>query len=183
VNKDLADVLGNFVNRITKFCAARFDGKVPGEGPYGDEERALIVDLDKRIAIYSAHLEDMEFRKALTELRATWVAGNEYLTRAAPWTHIKQDRARAAAGVRMGLNLARLFAHLAWPVIPAASSAIHEAFAPAPRVLPWPNQPMTAYLDHLAPGTGIKVPDVLFAKIADEKIAEWQARFGGTAAS
>jgi methionyl-tRNA synthetase len=29
VNKDLADVLGNFVNRVTKFCAARFDGKVP----------------------------------------------------------------------------------------------------------------------------------------------------------
>jgi methionyl-tRNA synthetase len=38
VNKDLADVLGNFVNRVTKFCAARFDGKVPGEGEYGEEE-------------------------------------------------------------------------------------------------------------------------------------------------
>ena len=26
INKDLADVLGNFVNRVTKFCEARFDG-------------------------------------------------------------------------------------------------------------------------------------------------------------
>ncbi len=32
VNKDLADVLGNFVNRVTKFCAARFDGKGAGGG-------------------------------------------------------------------------------------------------------------------------------------------------------
>jgi methionyl-tRNA synthetase len=31
VNKDLADVLGNFVNRVLKFAAARFDGVVPDE--------------------------------------------------------------------------------------------------------------------------------------------------------
>ena len=53
VNKDLADVLGNFVNRVTKFCAARFDGKVPGEGEYGEEENALIAELDRRIAQYT----------------------------------------------------------------------------------------------------------------------------------
>ena len=43
VNKDLADVLGNFVNRVTKFCGARFEGKVPSEGAYGDEEKSLIA--------------------------------------------------------------------------------------------------------------------------------------------
>ncbi len=48
INKDLADVLGNFVNRVTKFCAARFDGQVPGEGEYGEEEHALIAELDRR---------------------------------------------------------------------------------------------------------------------------------------
>ena len=108
-NKDLADVLGNFVNRITKFCAARFDGVVPGEGEYGDEERALIAELDRRVGQYTEYLEQIEYRKALGELRAIWVAGNEYLTRAAPWTHVKTDRAKAAVGVRMGLNLVHLF--------------------------------------------------------------------------
>ncbi len=63
-------------------------------------------------------MESAEFRKAMGELRAIWVAGNEYLTRAAPWTHIKTDRARAAVGVRMGLNLVHQFAHLIWPVMP-----------------------------------------------------------------
>jgi methionyl-tRNA synthetase len=179
VNKDLADVLGNFVNRVTKFCAARFDGKLPGEGAYGDEERALIGDLDKRVAVYAAHLEDMEFRKALTELRAIWVAGNEYLTRAAPWTAIKTDRARAAVGVRMGLNLVNLFAHLAWPVIPTAAASIHSAVADSDAVLLWPDRPMAEYLDQFEANTPIKVPDVLFAKITDEQIAEWQSRFGG----
>ena len=81
VNKDLADVLGNFVNRVAKFCGARFEGQVPSEGEYGDEEKALIAELDKRVADYTAFFEAMEFRKALAELRAIFVAGNEYLTR------------------------------------------------------------------------------------------------------
>ena len=112
VNADLADVLGNFVNRVTKLCVARFDGQMPGEGEYGEDEKTLIAELDRRIAQYAAYMEDAEFRKAMGEMRAIWVAGNEYMTRAAPWTHIKTDRAKAAVGVRMGLNLVHQFAHL-----------------------------------------------------------------------
>ena len=99
---------------------------MPGEGEYGDEEKR--ADRRARCARQACtdHFEAIEFRKALGELRAIWVAGNEYLTRAAPWTHIKTDRAKAAVGVRMGLNLVHLFAHLAWPVMPNAAVAIHE---------------------------------------------------------
>jgi methionyl-tRNA synthetase len=179
VNKDLADVLGNFVNRVTKFCGTRFDGRVPNEGEYGDEEKALIAELDKRVADYTAFFEAMEFRKALAELRAIFVAGNEYLTRAAPWTHVKTDRARAAASVRMGLNLVHLFAHLAWPVIPTSARRIHQAIQDAPEVIPWPDEPMSEFLDEIEYGMQIGVPDVLFAKITDEQIAEWRIRFGG----
>jgi methionyl-tRNA synthetase len=182
-NKDLADVLGNFVNRITKFCAARFDGRVPGEGGYGDEEHTLIAELDRRVGQYSEHLEQIEFRKALAELRAIWVAGNEYLTRAAPWTHVKTDRAKAAVGVRMGLNLVHLFGHLAWPVIPSAARTIHDSIMPAPEIIPWPAEPMAGFLDRLDAGQKIQVPHVLFAKIADEQVAEWKIRFGGEEAS
>jgi methionyl-tRNA synthetase len=179
-NKDLADVLGNFVNRVTKFCAARFDGRVPGEGAYGDEERALIADCEKRVARYGELLEQIEFRKAFAELRAIWVAGNEYLTRAAPWTHIKSDRDKAAVGVRMGLNLVHLFAHLAWPVMPAAAHAMHRAIQPAPQIIPWPEGSMAELLDQLEAGQPIAPPEgVLFTKISDEQVAEWKARFGG----
>jgi methionyl-tRNA synthetase len=179
VNKDLADVLGNFVNRLTKFCVARFDGKVPHEGSYGAEEAALIAELDKRVAQYGACLEETEFRKALAELRAIWVAGNEYLTRAAPWTHIKADRAKAAVGVRMGLNLVHLFGHLTWPVLPTAGRAVHHAIQPAPEIIPWPSLPMAEFLDQLEPGQTIGTADLLFAKITDEQLEAWKARFGG----
>src|SRR5215213_7908033 len=57
VNKDLADVLGNFVNRLTRFTASRFDGKVPEGGAYGGDEAELAADLDERIKRYTDLLE------------------------------------------------------------------------------------------------------------------------------
>ncbi len=180
VNKDLNDVLGNFVNRVTRFCAARFDGQVPGEGAYGEDEKMLCAELDKRVAQYTEHLEAVEFRKAFGELRAIWVAANEYITRAAPWTHFKADRTKAAVGIRMGLNLIHLFGHLCWPVMPTVARAIHCAIQDAPAIIPWPDEPMAEFLSQLEPGQKINPPEVLFTKIADEQIAAWRARFGGT---
>jgi len=51
VNRDLADVLGNFVNRIAKFCEARFEGTVPFGGEPGLLEEALFADVSARLAI------------------------------------------------------------------------------------------------------------------------------------
>ncbi|HSC19231.1 MAG TPA: methionine--tRNA ligase [Rhizomicrobium sp.] len=182
VNKDLADVLGNFVNRITRFCVSRFDAKVPAEGDYGPEEHALINELQDRVGKYAQQFEAVEFRKAASELRAIWVAGNEYLTRAAPWSAIKTDRARAAAAVRLGLNLVHTFAHLSWPIMPATARQIHESIQPVAGnadVIPWPEGPMKAELDQLHAGQPIHAPEVLFAKITDEQISAWTERFGG----
>jgi methionyl-tRNA synthetase len=179
VNKDLADVLGNFVNRVTRFCAARFDGKVPEGGAYGEDEAALASEVDRRLSQYTEYMEAMEFRKSVAELRAIWVLGNEYLTKAAPWTTIKTNRDQAAASVRMGLNLVHLFGHLSWPFIPESARKIHAAVMEAPDLIPWPDESMAEFLDGLTPGQPIHPPDVLFAKISDDQIAAWEARFGG----
>jgi methionyl-tRNA synthetase len=39
---------------------------------------------------------------------------------------------------------------------------------------------MAEFLDGLTPGQAIRPPDVLFAKLTDEQIAQWQQRFGGS---
>jgi methionyl-tRNA synthetase len=50
---------------------------------------------------------------------------------------------------------------------------------PAPDIIPWPEGPMAKFLDQLRTGREIRPPDLLFAKITDEQIEEWKARFGG----
>ena len=176
VNKDLADVLGNFVSRVTKFCRSKFGEVVPEGGDYGEAELALVAELEEKLAAYQAHMEAMEVRKAAGELRAIWVAGNEYLQAAAPWAAFKEDPARAAAIVRLSLNLIRLYAVLSEPFIPDASATMLAAMNAGGA--DWPASVGDA-LAALEPGHGFSVPDVLFAKISDEDREGWQERFAG----
>ncbi|HBN32577.1 MAG TPA: methionine--tRNA ligase, partial [Rhodobacteraceae bacterium] len=57
VNKDLADVLGNFVSRVTKFCRSKFGEVVPDGGAYGAAEQAVIAEIATRLAAYETHME------------------------------------------------------------------------------------------------------------------------------
>lgn len=177
VNKDLADVLGNFVSRITKFCRSKFGEEVPAGGDYGDQERALIADLTEKIADYQSHMDAIDVRKGANALRAIWVAGNEYLQSAAPWSTFKEDPELAAMQVRMGLNLIGLYARLSSPFIPDTSGKLHTALALD--ALDWPED-VAGCLSSLTPGHTFVVPDNLFAKISDEDREDWQEKFAGT---
>ncbi len=175
-NKDLADVLGNFVNRIVKFAESKFGGVVPDAGEPGPLEAQLEIDLATGIAEATAQFEAMEFRKAAQALRAVWVLGNEYLQVAAPWTAYKTDVDRSAVGVRTGLNMVALFARLAAPVMPSTAEKI--AATVGATELSWP-VPDEALLDALPRGQTVASAAVLFTKIEDAQVAEWSARFGG----
>ncbi len=175
VNKDLADVLGNFVSRITKFCRSKFGEAVPETGEYGEQEQALIANLQTRLTAYQSHMDAIDIRKAAAELRAIWVAGNEYLQSAAPWTAFKEDPDRAAAITRFALNLIPFYAALSAPFIPDAAATMAEAMGTD---LDWPSDAASA-LSRLPAGQPFAVPEVLFAKIADEDRATWATRFSG----
>jgi methionyl-tRNA synthetase len=176
VNADLADVLGNFVNRILKFTESRFEGAVPDGGEPGELERKLEADVAAKLVELTELMEAMEFRKSAQALRQLWVLGNQYLTEAAPWTAIKTDPARAAVAVRYGLNLVALFAKVSEPVIPFAAETIALAVGePFPGRWPKPE----GALSSLPPGRAVKAPEVLFRKVEDTQVAEWRARFGG----
>ncbi len=177
-NRDLADVLGNFVNRILKFCETRFEGVVPQGGEPGELEHKLYETLDRRLAELTEALDAIEIRKSAQALRAIWALGNEYLTEAAPWTAIKSDRDRAAVVVRTAINLVALFARISAPVLPFTAQTIAEAVGEASPGA-WPSRGAAAELAVIESGRPVKAPEVLFAKVDDATIAEWAERFGG----
>lgn len=184
MNKDLADVLGNFMNRTLKFTEKQFGPAIPAGGAPGALEARLTEQLEQRIAAYTQQLEDMQFRKAAAELRATWVLGNEYLAEGAPWTSIKTNKDAAAQCVRTAINLIRVFAALAAPIIPFAAEKMAQALKLDPKALKWPGA-ISQELDALKPGHAFLPPaagDVLFAKLLPEQIAAWEARFGASGA-
>lgn len=176
VNKDLADVLGNFASRVTKFCRSKFTEVVPAGGAQTEREAALVSALQTRLAAYETQMEAIEVRKSAQELRAIWVLGNEYLQEAAPWSTFKSDPEAAAAQIRLALNLIRLYAVLSRPFIPDASEALMTALNCDD--WSWPED-MRVALTTLPAGHRFSVPEVTFRKITDAEREDWQARFAG----
>ena len=177
VNKDLADVLGNFASRVTKFCRSKFGEEVPPGGAPGAREARLLQDLERGLRDYEAHMEAIEIRKSAAALRGLWVLGNEYLQDAAPWSTFKEDPETAAMQIRTALNLIRFYGVISSPFIPDASAQLLGAMRAEDA--DWPETAERA-LEALTPGHAFSVPDVTFRKIGDEERMDWQERFAGT---
>ena len=180
VNKDLADVLGNFVRRVTKFCSARFGDEIPRGAEWNDEQIRFARELASRIDVYGQHMDAIEVRKAAQQLRLIWTGCNEYLQSAAPWATIKTDRARAAADIAICINLIGLLASLSSPFIPGFSLAVAKCLRMDSQS--WPDDPVSA-LSSYGPGHRFDVPHVLFKKVTDEECRIWQEQFSGAKSS
>ncbi|MCX5082935.1 methionine--tRNA ligase [Streptomyces sp. NPDC056121] len=181
VNKDLADTLGNFVNRVLSFSRKRFGDDVPAGKEAGEAEAKLGTEIAGLLAEYEAQMEALQFRKAASALRALWSAGNSYLEEKAPWLEIKTDPEAAALTLRTAMNLIHLYAVVSEPFIPASSKAMRGAFALADDTATWVTAEQAKSLDTVPAGTAFTVPPVLFAKITEEDLESYRERFGGAA--
>ncbi|MGW0546644.1 methionine--tRNA ligase [Streptomyces altiplanensis] len=178
VNKDLADTLGNFVNRVLSFSRKRFGDTVPAGKAAGQAEQNLGEEIARLLTEYEGHMETLQFRKATQALRALWSAGNSYLEEKAPWLEIKTDQEGAALTLRTAMNLIHLYAVVSEPFIPASARAMREAFDLADDTATWVTAEEARALASVPAGTAFSVPPVLFAKITDEDLDSWRSRFG-----
>ncbi|WP_221348439.1 methionine--tRNA ligase [Streptomyces beigongshangae] len=179
VNKDLADTLGNFVNRVLSFSKKRFGEEVPAGAAAGDPEARLGEEIASLLAEYETQMEALQFRKAATALRALWSVGNSYLEEKAPWLEIKTNPEGAALTLRTAMNLIHLYAVVSEPFIPSSSAAMRAAFALPSDTASWVTAEEARTLDSVPAGTPFTVPPVLFAKITDEDLETYKERFGG----
>ncbi|WP_030805751.1 methionine--tRNA ligase [Streptomyces sp. NRRL F-2799] len=179
VNKDLADTLGNFVNRVLSFSRKRFGDEVPAGGEPGEAEARLGEEIAGLLAEYENQMEALQFRKAASALRALWSAGNSYLEEKAPWLEIKTDKDAAALTLRTAMNLIHLYAVVSEPFIPASAAAMRAAFALPSDTATWATPEEAKTLTSIPVGTPFTVPPVLFAKLTDEDLETYKERFGG----
>ncbi|MET9447382.1 methionine--tRNA ligase [Streptomyces cinerochromogenes] len=179
VNKDLADTLGNFVNRVLSFSKKRFGEEAPAGGEPGEAEARLGEQIAELLAEYESQMEALQFRKAAAALRALWSAGNSYLEEKAPWLEIKTDKEAAALTLRTAMNLIHLYAVVSEPFIPATAKTMREAFSLAGDTAAWVSRDEAKALASVPAGTPFTVPPVLFAKLTDEDLETYKERFGG----
>jgi len=174
VNKDLADVFGNLVNRVLVFSSRTFDGRIPVGGEFGPDERALANEVAAGLASIRHQHEQLDFRRAAAETRALWALANTFLQRAAPWSASVD---RAAVITRVSLNLVRLCAIAAHSIVPSLSGVVLGAFDDHAAVPRWPGQSIAEILDSDA-GHAVKPIGRLVEKLSDTGALRLKRRFG-----
>lgn len=179
VNKDLNDVLGNFINRVLKMTSNNFGTVIPPMGPVTDAETDLYAALDTLVADYARYMENLEFRKAMATLREIWVSGNNYIAKTEPWKVVKTDKAYAGTILNTALNLIRLFAQMAAPVMPETAEKM-LALVGEPADFVWPTEKMATYLTTLPAGRAFLPSDPLFSKITPERLEELKIKYKET---
>lgn len=178
INKDLNGVLGNFVSRVLKMTASKIANEVPAGGEMQQEERDLISSLQDKVNNYLKYLKDLEFRKAMNELRAIWVDGNNYISLTEPWTVIKENQERASAILRVCINLIRIFAILSAPIMPDTSAKIMNKLGLDITNINLKDFSVSKEIEALSAGHKFEVGDALFERITPERIEELKLKYG-----
>jgi len=179
VNKDLNGVLGNFVSRVLKMTASKIGQTVPAAAEFTELEKQMLENMQTHVDLYFKYMNALEFRKALAELRAVWVEGNNYITLAEPWTVIKENEARAGAILNVCMNLIRVFALLTYPVMPQSAENMLSRFdlkIDAHRDLK--DFDLKKELNFFKGGEPFSVGEALFERISPERVDELKVKYG-----
>ena len=85
MNSDLANTLGNLVNRTISMSNKYFGGVVADKGvtePVDEELKAVVLDTPKKVA---AKMEELRVADAITEIFTLFKRCNKYIDETMPW--------------------------------------------------------------------------------------------------
>jgi methionyl-tRNA synthetase len=121
---DLANNLGNLLQRVTNMTVRYCGGRVPdpGENCLTAEEQSLRAQIEALPGQVFAHIERFTVNAALAEAVDALTAINTYLERTAPWLRARDsDADRVAAILYTAGEALRLVSVLLSPVLPEST--------------------------------------------------------------
>ncbi len=139
-NFDLANDLGNLLNRTVSMMNKYFDGVIPTEGLENTEFDASLKEHAEKVRVkYKESMEKMQFSMVLGELWSLVSRTNKYVDETAPWVLAKEetDKPKLAAVMH---NLAESLRHIAvmlQPFMTTAPKQITEQLGLDDKLLAW----------------------------------------------
>lgn len=121
-NSDLANNVGNLVNRVLMMTEKYFEGRVPEKGD-GNEVRDVI---EGAVLAYNEKFEKFDIKGACEEMMNVANFANKYIDDKKPWVMAKEEQYGLAEVMYDLLELVRVIAVLMQPILPHASSRIAE---------------------------------------------------------
>ncbi len=171
-NGELADILGNFINRTFTFAFKHFEGKVPELGTLEPIDENMIELLKTYPQKVGNLIEHFKIKDAVFEMMNLARAANKYFNDSEPWKTIKQNKERCGTTINICLNTIYTLAELFEPVIPFTSSKVFNML----------NSEKCDWLEsgklNLRAGHKLNPPEILFNKIEDKIIDEQINKLG-----
>lgn len=163
-NSELADILGNFINRVFTFVFKHFEGKVPEVGKIEKIDENMLKEISEYPGRVAQLFETYKIRDGVNEIMNLARDGNKYFNDSEPWKTIKSDKSKCGTTLNICLQTIYTLAELFAPVIPFSSEKILKMLNAKP--VNWKD----------CGGPQLKVEhqlnkaEIIFPKIEDEKI-------------
>jgi methionyl-tRNA synthetase len=165
VNSELADILGNFVNRALVLTHKYYGGVVPAKGEITEEDQRVIEEIQaipERIgkSIYAYKLRDAQ-AEAMNLARL----GNKYLADQEPWKLVKTNPKRVETIMNIALQITANLSVVLQPFLPKTARKIGDFLN-----FEAENWSAAGKDDQLIAGHLINAPEILFQKIEDNLV-------------
>ena len=168
-NNELADIFGNFANRVLTFAKRNFENKIMGNRNELDAEgKALLDSFGTRAREIAGYYERFRLRDATSATMDLARSANKYFNDAEPWRLIKENKEQAANVIRSCLEALRALAVYFAPITPNASETILKTLGHSFHEETWSN----AHEPKLHGQTELGEVAILFPKIEDETVTE-----------
>ncbi len=169
-NNELADILGNFVNRTLAFAGRTFGGKTPVCGTLSARDAAMIEGMKNAPGAAGRFFETYRFRDGLLEIMNLARSANKYFNDSEPWKTAKSDLTQCGTTINISLQVARTLAVLMSPIVPASSEKIWKMLNldGTATEQPWDSAAEMKIPD----GHQLGVTEILFTKIENDVIEQ-----------
>ena len=94
LNSDLANNLGNLLNRTISMMKKYFDGVIPTRSTISDEDSVLAVKSKEVIDDVRKLYDELAYNKILQKIWELVDATNQYIDKAGPWNLVKTDEGK-----------------------------------------------------------------------------------------
>ncbi|MBU2572904.1 MAG: methionine--tRNA ligase [Elusimicrobia bacterium] len=167
-NNELADGLGNLVNRCFSFIKKNFGGRIPAmAADLKPEDKALLDGFSAVFAEAGNSYYSYKVRQAVSQAMALAHAANKYFNDTAPWTLRKTDLARCGTVLNIASRAIINIAILLYPVIPDTAFKILAKAGLSPDGKAPQFKPYDGDLNDITLGAD---DSLLLAKITDDQI-------------
>jgi methionyl-tRNA synthetase len=125
-NADLANDLGNLLNRTVSMINRYFGGDVPAPGQADPADRDLVAAASTLAERVDRAFPALEFSVGLEAVRSVVSQANRYVDATQPWSLARSDRVRLEAVLHNVAETLRLIALELQPVMPNATAGLLE---------------------------------------------------------